>query len=86
LLYDLNANAFSQLASLERRAMAGGLPARGRHSTSGCSKKGRDQRRRVGNRATWLPKNPLRPGKRPAFAIRRKWDPGSNGTEKAVKE
>jgi hypothetical protein len=36
--------------------------------------------------ATWLPKNPLRPGKRPAFAIRRKWDPGSNGTEKAVKE
>jgi hypothetical protein len=26
----------------------------------------------VGNRATWLPKNPLRAGKRPAFAIRLK--------------
>jgi hypothetical protein len=24
------------------------------------SKKGRDQRRGIGNRATWLPKNPLR--------------------------
>jgi hypothetical protein len=33
-------------------------------------KKGRDQRRRVGNRTTWLPKNPLKAGKRPAFAIR----------------
>jgi hypothetical protein len=36
------------------------------------SKKGRDQRRGVGNRAIWLPKNPLRAGKRPAFAIRLK--------------
>jgi hypothetical protein len=35
LLYDLNAKAFSQLARLDRRAMAGGLPARGRHSTPG---------------------------------------------------
>jgi RNA-directed DNA polymerase len=34
-----SSEAFSQLPRLERRAMAGGLPARGRHSTPDCPEK-----------------------------------------------
>ena len=48
--------------------MVGGLPTRGRHSTSGCSKKERDQRRGVGNRG---------PGSRPS-AFRAKALGGAN--------
>ena len=72
VLHYLNAKGFPELARGERLAMAGGVSARDRHPASGCSKKGRDQRRGVGNRATWLPKTLLGLRKRPAFAIRLK--------------